>query len=510
MVRACEVRRSGPWVTAAVGIVVAAVFSMGLDVARAEESSFELSITGLRELDQTFEQIKQQGLGNWASDKVKAAVREEFPALFGPQAESVEKVVKAGEHTYSINAKAVDAVGGMITEESASKGDEFYDWLERDKLPQLAKDVVPDSVRGIVEGAEHLADDATRVAEKGQQAIDSVVSMGDRLSEYFSEETDYGLEPGGEDAAVVANARGASAEPVSPEPEVVAQAAAWIEEHPTVMTSGAAEDPTPSGPAPDVQGDEPIVADTRPVRDDPKLPAGGAFADDIAALERDVGGGGKKASGFDSDLDALAADLGIDPAATGNKQTDWAEEAARAESDSREWEAGQVRKAEEQRQLDALRRQKEQLARQARLEAEAAQAAAEREYRSSYADTSSSSSSSKSGWGSLFGAVVVGAAQGYLQGKYGVSTALPSGNRGSSGGSASAGSACGTSQRAYASYETCMEQALRSNSNCQRFRIAQRCANDAATNLSSCPSLAQQFRDAASSAAESAKASCAN
>jgi hypothetical protein len=189
--------------------------------ASGQPDGLEISISGLRRLDA----VLSDPLGaarSWVRSKVELA-SERVTELFGSDEVAASRAVKTGKHIFSIQQRGVDAFGRDLRDESSAGGDEFFDWLKRDKLPEMMEDVLPEGLAkavnvlkgpfdAAVENANWLAERADDVQEwvrSVAEDVDTVVAAA--VATHLSDEVDYGLEPGGRDvAALRAGADGVS------------------------------------------------------------------------------------------------------------------------------------------------------------------------------------------------------------------------------------------------------------------------------------------------------------
>lgn len=392
-------------------LLLLALMPLG-QVSRAQgtaSGSFEISISGLRDLDQTLASIKAKGVGEWLSATARRASRENFPSLFGARAKSVDRVVQAGDHVYTLQSRGFDTIRNMQSARSSAEveqtSNEFWSWIRGEKLPALSTDILPSRVRSAVDSAGRVRDNAAWVAERGEQAVDAAASVASRVSAYFSETTGYGLEPGARKSEVVAVERGADRSPIAPDAASIDSAEAWVarnrraENAPGVITR-AAMDATQA-----------------------RAPLKGPSETDIAALERDLGV--RSSSGLKSttEIDTLAASLGVvsKPPARGSSK--WAEEARIARTAVENWEVEEARKAEAQsRMREAQQKQEARERERARhaVEKQALRLQTESEV-SVPARANEPKESSSYSIGSFLGDVMGEVGRTYLRQKYGTS-----------------------------------------------------------------------------------------
>ena len=472
-----------------------------------------LSISALHKVDDTFQAIKDKGALNWARDSVKSYLDKKSVDLFGSASPAAESVVKAGGHAYGIQSQGMDAINKDLTTFSAggsgSAGDAFFDFLGRDKVPDMLKSIAPESVRTVTEKIETVVDNAKYLSDKAQSAADSVAA---RFKTYFDDGASYGLEPGGKDVqAVKSEAPALKAEMAKAAVETGSSSGLQAEKQSPAaeqIAQGTSKEEPETESRQDVEGRHDLQPASKSSAS-PRVPKG--FEQDAADLAAELGvsrDGRAKSAG--DDAAELAASLGVSSAKASSGPTNWAEEARRADADTNAWEAEQARLAALKQQQAELRRQREQARRQQDelVAQQRARQAAEREAAAADAEPDeplpSRHPTQPSRKGSLLGALV----NGYLQGKYGIST--PSAAPRSPGvpyGGGSAGADC-TPPAVIDLLSQCTNS-VRSEGVCQTARTTASCMVRAESECGGCDSCILNARALRRQAEATAQQSCA-
>jgi hypothetical protein len=201
------------------GILVGGM--LGLIPAMADDDSpSPLSfLNGLHKLDNAITDIQEKSFSSWAVDKLKDAVSDKIPDLFGSASDTVRNAQTAGRDLYEIDSKGMNVVekgfsaidansDPSIVHDAVDAQDKFWDWLGHDKAPAMMKDVwdmvAPDSLKAIAEKAQTFYNDAEWAADKSVTAEQGMGqtydALKDKLKDYFSR--DAAFEPGSKDAAI--------------------------------------------------------------------------------------------------------------------------------------------------------------------------------------------------------------------------------------------------------------------------------------------------------------------
>ncbi len=340
--------------------------------ASGQSDGFEISISGLRRLDA----VLSDPVGaarSWVRSKIDLA-SERVAELFGSDEVEASRAVKAGKHAFSIQQGGVDAFGRDLRDESSTGGDEFFDWLKRDKLPEMIEDVLPEGLTNAVnalkrpfdaavENANWLAERADDVKEWVQSVADDVdTDVAAAVATHLSDEVDYGLEPGGRDVAAVR--AGADDVPLlaSIEPDHLVGLVGEDGRTTANDSFGDERSETSAGPLQLAYESEYEEVD-RPANAGPASRVA-VQPDDEGAERRDAP---SEANPFAQDAAYLESRLTTKQDSTGPaaEKIDWSAEAAIAERGTRQWQADQQRRAvaaEEARRREAEREAAQQRA----------------------------------------------------------------------------------------------------------------------------------------------------
>ncbi len=415
-----------------------------VSLAYAHVSAVEVSISWLRELDNTIASVRSQGVSSYLSEKVKDVARELVPTAFGNRADAVRGASKAGEHVFAIQSRGVDAIRRMDESGSSDSADDFYRWLRGDKLPDLMRDAAPEKVRQAIDGARTLGDNAAFLAGKADAALQAGRSLATRVGSYFVGGNAYGLEPAGSDTRYVVETTGSRPWRVSVDDERLAIATGGISFRPSAFSAA-----------------------------------------DISTLERDLNlNRGSAARDSSGDVDALAQSLGVNSTTLRGAAID-ADEAAAA---LREWDAEQTRKAEEARRLAEQRRAEAEERR--RVEAEYQRTEALRRRQAEEAERlareederriSRSARVRPEPRSPSFGEMLIGdIGRAVLRNKYGVAPLPTPGVRGESANDGCSG--------AHSAIEQCSQRVQSARGICDSSQAAARCMSSIESRYSSCP-----------------------
>lgn len=514
--------------------------------AASAEGSFESLVTFARE-------VEEKGFTNWATQQTFGRMRESVTGGAGKWGEMADRVAKAGEHQFSILDDASTTLTRLFDAQSFEEADQLIDDFQSrltDRTRQMFVDAIPDPIRSAVETAQDWKDNVNYVAGKtselGEVASQSVTKVRDAI-----ENINQDVQQLGTDLAAIDNS---SIEDVvylaESEQSWVLESAEGLEGHVSDHVSGEFVeysldrlDIGQSAVYYSDPSDDPYFDDRREIyaehyqefgwqseeeafnddsyessQDEAGIVASATlskspdnFAEDISFLEQELGvQKSTEYSNFDNDLEWLTNKLGNDETRRDQENPDWVQEAAEAEMAATRWKVEQTQKERARQEALIASERQHDIEQQRRSIAQAAASGGAGS--PSYPERSSTNSDSRSSGESLLGAVVTGAAQGYLAGKYGVVIPTPHGHhRNTNTQSNVMDATCAeVSNRITPTLEACLNRAIGLASICDTARIIERCALDAAASSESCPSLVRQLREQAASAAETARGFCAN
>lgn len=352
-------------------------------------------LTTLRE---NVDEIEKKGGAQWLSDKVtgriKAFVWENLPSLSGPHSNSAERVQKAGARSYGIRKESIDHLenGYRCFDPSGRDIDNcsFKEWNKKSDALLLnagwgaLRDLMPDKINELIDAIENGAANLEWIGGKLDRAQDRAAALRVKLTDTLDSARSY-------------------FEPASQPPPSSVSASEF-------KHLGSSESIISERDLQGIGGRNPGSSSSSLITDQDLQGIGGQRSKSSVS-----------ASITDEDLQGIGAPLTLQKP----QKPNWGEESARLREEIDEWNQ-QQKAAEMKRQEELERKQQVELARKTELERqqqaawEAEQERAEAESRARSSTSSNSDIESESGWGSFFGAVLKGAAEGYLMGKHGI------------------------------------------------------------------------------------------
>jgi hypothetical protein len=282
---------------------------------------FDLSVASLHQFDATIQSIRSDGALNWARGQIAKYLNEAGRSAIASLSPTADKVLGAGTSQYQIASAATATLQAeMNAPDSATataEVDNLYSYLGREKVPEMLRNMQPQSVRALEARLDAVVDDAQFLSDKTQAYFGTV---SQRIGTYFSSDGKYGLEPGGADLRAVEVAAPALAETLAVKAKEIASSLGQVSFDPSSLAS-------------------------RPV----KAGSDNGATDLAAELGIQMA---PNASNTKGDSTQLADSLSLGSPGNANGQTDWTAEAAQTDAETSAWQRQKAAiAAENQRQL---------------------------------------------------------------------------------------------------------------------------------------------------------------